>query len=421
MLPAWRDKWRQIATNTTPTNHALAEKGVRLAYKQANLPPPTRIIWQSDPSAAAQWLFHNYPHYQLIHHTVRLKFNQERIDKAHTYQRLWHQFTHFLHQRHYQLTQTRYRRQFPRLIDGHHPWLNKRVGYAILSQCNQALRQAITPDLWTEIVDALTIPDLLTTNNPRHNPRLHLHSNLQLNPFYQTVFWGAINRATNPKRDLEKSRNISLILGRAIYGFHDAFRLIAQDYCHHILNLPQAQPSTGLRLVAEHAGWWWPTPDFCLLTPRPTTFKLDDNQRFHAADGPALAYDNGWQLYAWRDIQIPSWYITHPEKITTRLIERTANIEIRRLLIERYNPARYLRHTKAQLIHHDQYGQLYRQDIPAEAEPRLFILVTNTTPEPDGTHKKYMLRVPPHITTAHAAVAWTAGLSPHHYTLHAES
>jgi hypothetical protein len=41
--------------------------------------------------------------------------------------------------------------------------------------------------------------------------------------------------------------------------------------------------------------------------------------------------------------------------------------------------------------------------------------VRNSTPEPDGIHKHYWLRVPPHIGSAREAVAWTFGLSAGDY------
>jgi uncharacterized protein DUF6745 len=41
--------------------------------------------------------------------------------------------------------------------------------------------------------------------------------------------------------------------------------------------------------------------------------------------------------------------------------------------------------------------------------------VRNSTPEPDGSHKRYWLRVPPEVHTAREAVAWTFGLSADSY------
>jgi hypothetical protein len=41
--------------------------------------------------------------------------------------------------------------------------------------------------------------------------------------------------------------------------------------------------------------------------------------------------------------------------------------------------------------------------------------VINATPEPDGSRKRYWLRVPPYMRTAREAVAWTFGLSGKEY------
>ena len=35
--------------------------------------------------------------------------------------------------------------------------------------------------------------------------------------------------------------------------------------------------------------------------------------------------------------------------------------------------------------------------------------VENSTPEPDGSYKRYFLRVPPEVRTPREAVAWTFG------------
>ena len=68
----------------------------------------------------------------------------------------------------------------------------------------------------------------------------------------------------------------------------------------------------------------------------------------------------------------------------------------------------------AKLIHTDETGALYRKDL-TEDEPLVVVHVVNSTPEPDGEAKKYMLRVPPTITKAREAVAWTFGLKPNEY------
>jgi hypothetical protein len=41
--------------------------------------------------------------------------------------------------------------------------------------------------------------------------------------------------------------------------------------------------------------------------------------------------------------------------------------------------------------------------------------VVNSTPEPDGSFKRYWLRVPPQMQTAREASAWTFGLTSKEY------
>ena len=58
------------------------------------------------------------------------------------------------------------------------------------------------------------------------------------------------------------------------------------------------------------------------------------------------------------------------------------------------------------MIHADDYGTLYRHELPSD-EPIVMVSVLNKTAESDGSYKPYLIRVPSDITTAHAAVAWT--------------
>jgi hypothetical protein len=79
-------------------------------------------------------------------------------------------------------------------------------------------------------------------------------------------------------------------------------------------------------------------------------------------------------------------------------------------MIDRYGEQQYLLETEAQLVHTDDFGSLY-----LENEGGAVVQVTNSTPEPDGTLKHYILRVPPAMRTAREAVAWTFGFDEHEY------
>jgi hypothetical protein len=47
--------------------------------------------------------------------------------------------------------------------------------------------------------------------------------------------------------------------------------------------------------------------------------------------------------------------------------------------------------------------------------------VENSTPEPDGSFKRYFLRVPPTMRDADSAIAWTFRMSKEEYQLAMET
>jgi hypothetical protein len=83
-------------------------------------------------------------------------------------------------------------------------------------------------------------------------------------------------------------------------------------------------------------------------------------------------------------------------------------------MIEKYGQARYLTDSGAVEISRDDFGVLYRREL-ADDEALVMVKVVNSTPEPDGSFKDYFLRVPPTMTTAKEAVAWTFGMKADAY------
>lgn len=136
--------------------------------------------------------------------------------------------------------------------------------------------------------------------------------------------------------------------------------------------------------------------------------------------GHAHRIKDGWGIYAWHGVRIPEYIILKPESISIQKIEDEKNTEIRRVMITRYGQEKYLLDSNAKKIHSDDYGILYKKEIPDD-EPLLMVKVVNSTPEPDGTFKDYFLRVPPNIKTAREAVAWTFDEKSEEYLLTKET
>lgn len=182
--------------------------------------------------------------------------------------------------------------------------------------------------------------------------------------------------------------------------------------------------------TAASACWWWPHRDFVMVSDRPLAIHREQigprgwgSHRLHRADGPAVVWPDGWGVYAWHGVRVPSWVIeTPPEQITVAQITGEQNAEVRRVLVERLGAERYMALAKATKVGTDDWGTLW--DIRDPVPMRVVELV-NSTPEPDGSSRRYFMRVPDTAErreadtcvscgadlarvpqTAHEAVAW---------------
>lgn len=143
------------------------------------------------------------------------------------------------------------------------------------------------------------------------------------------------------------------------------------------------------------------------------------NRRLHNPEYAAIESDIE-NLYYWHGVNVPAFVVTKPEWITVEHIEKEENAEVRRIMIERFGQEKYLLTSNAKEIHRDDYGTLYRKELPND-EPIVMVKVINSTPEPDGSFKDYFLRVPPQFTRARDAVAWTFDLPSDEYQLAAQT
>ena len=150
-----------------------------------------------------------------------------------------------------------------------------------------------------------------------------------------------------------------------------------------------------------------------IAVPRPSLSVVAD--QLHRDDGPAVAWSNGARYYFWRGVQVPARVILAPASITAQEILAETNIEVRRVMIERIGYERFLLESQARPLHADGTGALYRIEMPDD-EPIVLVHVENATPEPDGTLKRYVLRVPPHMRRAREAVAWTFAVPESEYS-----
>lgn len=109
----------------------------------------------------------------------------------------------------------------------------------------------------------------------------------------------------------------------------------------------------------------------------------------------------------WRGVRVDKRLAFEPESITGAEILAQPNTEVRRVMMERIGYERFLSEVNATILDKDTDAGGERTLVRVElAGDEPFVAVSVSCP---STARQYVLRVPPTITTAHAASAWLAG------------
>ena len=119
--------------------------------------------------------------------------------------------------------------------------------------------------------------------------------------------------------------------------------------------------------IARSAGPWWALDGLAIVSERPLVLRRDDRGRPHCADGPAIAWADGLEAFAWHGVAVEPWVIREPGRITVATIDGEPNVEVRRVLVERFGEERLVREGGAELVDADDVGRLWRRRIE---EPR---------------------------------------------------
>ncbi len=176
--------------------------------------------------------------------------------------------------------------------------------------------------------------------------------------------------------------------------------------------------------IGKSTGWWCAFESICFCFERHSVLKIDEEGRLHCEDGPAMAFKDGHQIHCWHGVQVKSYVIKNPEKLTLEDIDSETNAEVRRIKTERFGFARYLAESGAEELHRDDFGILYRKIIKDD-EPLIMVKVCNCTAESDGSFKDYTLRVhpelrplPPEEWPREKQLEWIGRQKPQEFTAH---
>lgn len=127
--------------------------------------------------------------------------------------------------------------------------------------------------------------------------------------------------------------------------------------------------------------WWLASAEFVILSERPVINEVDEQGRLHNESGPAIGYKDGYGLWAIHGVRVPKRVIEAPDTLTPQEILGEQNAEVRRVMLARYGTAKFIENIGAKPVHEDEFGHLFRVDIPDD-EPLEMVKVIDATPCP---------------------------------------
>jgi hypothetical protein len=410
-IPEFIEKWIAIGLSSTPVDHPQAERALCQLYASAGLAEP-QIVWVPCPMTAMLSA--------IVFTTIRAKGQEKKARDDTTLAAITDRITQGA------LTAT--------IV----PSARRPMQLLIERAVSAALRG--TSRIWSGFDAALAVNntrraalDRVLNRSLDASVYQTLHSRLMM-PIRAGV--GILSELLEPALNMvgygvprAKIRQAGLAYaGAPFWAPYAGLR----DYVHQVLGIP-LEPS--FIDTVESCGLYWMLDGVCFAAERPTHLNRDEAGHLHCEIGPGVAYPSGWSWWHWHGARVPHSVIEEPERITVEAIERVQSPALRRVMIERYRHgdpthgvAAYLRDTGARRLDQDAgFGTLWRHDIGKEA--LLIVEVVNHSPDPDGSHRHFFLRVDPELRpifpngsfggpqkfTARNAVASTFGLRGEEY------
>jgi hypothetical protein len=192
--------------------------------------------------------------------------------------------------------------------------------------------------------------------------------------------------------------------GGNMWGSLECFLSAARDILG--LKLLQHDAYEAWEQAAIHGGFRVMHEDFCLVCDFPEILKVDAENRPHGETGPSHRWRDGWSLYHWHGVNIPAEWIENRASLTPQMALTWENIEQRRAACEILGWGSILKALDAKIIDTDndpEIGELVEVEIPEIGREKFLRVLC-------GTGRQFALPVPPEMTTALEAQAWTWGM-----------
>jgi hypothetical protein len=105
-----------------------------------------------------------------------------------------------------------------------------------------------------------------------------------------------------------------------------------REVCGLTLDPETARAALAYEQTCRSACWWWPHRQYVIVSERPTDIYRDPLGQFHREGGMAIAWPDGWGVYALHGVRVPAPLVMTPaqELDVHQWVVKEPNAEIRR-------------------------------------------------------------------------------------------
>jgi hypothetical protein len=265
---------------------------------------------------------------------------------------------------------------------------------SLRASLGDSLRASLGDSLWDSLQDSLQVSLRANLGDSlRDSLWASLWDSLQASPGY----------------------SLRAILWESYYGQQDSFWVAFYVFCRDIVGIRyDEEKSSDLDLwkdLCQSSGWWWCYRNYVIVCERPTVCRLDDNGVIHGEAGPAVAFADGWSVYAWHGTRIPREWIEEPETLTAHKALQEENTERRLAACQILGWDRIISELNAKTVDKDDdemIGELLEVNLPGSGKEKFLRVLC-------GTGRRFCIPVEPTVRTAREANASSWGLESHEY------
>ena len=117
------------------------------------------------------------------------------------------------------------------------------------------------------------------------------------------------------------------------WGTYEVSQLSRWDYYRRVLGFfKETDKLTSIFELVKQCEWVIPCKNICFISERPTVIRLDNSNKPHCEDGPAISYSDGWSIYADHGVHTLKEVITDPDGFALAELKQMSFPEVKIIL-----------------------------------------------------------------------------------------